>query len=196
MSTIEFYDANSQAFFDSTVNVNVSELYHPFIQHLQIGSRVLDAGCGSGRDSKAFINMGYKVTSIDASVELAKAATAYSGQKVHVCQFAQIDTLQQHFDGIWACASLLHVSEASLPETFTALADSLVENGVFYCSFKHGDQERNHKGRFFTDANETRLEQWLKQTHLTILRTWITTDVRPGRDNEQWLNAILIKTTK
>lgn len=196
MPSIEFYDTNSQDFFDSTVNADVSELYQPFVTQLPVKARVLDAGCGSGRDSKAFINMGYKVTAIDASVELAKAATTYLGQKVHVCTFEHIDTLKEQFDGIWACASLLHVNASNLPQTFTKLADTLVDNGVLYCSFKYGDQERNHNGRFFTDANELRLQQWLSQTPLDIERTWITTDVRPGRDHEQWLNAILINTTK
>lgn len=196
MSTIEFYNTNSQEFFDSTVNVDMIELYQPFVTRLPKKGRVLDAGCGSGRDSKAFINMGYKVTAIDASIELAKTAATYLGQLVHVCQFEQIDTLEQQFDGIWACASLLHVNASNLPQTFTKLADTLVDNGVLYCSFKYGDQERNHNGRFFTDANETLLQQWLSQTPLHIKRTWITTDVRPGRDNEQWLNAILINTTK
>ncbi|RPA61535.1 class I SAM-dependent methyltransferase [Shewanella frigidimarina] len=195
MPTIEFYDTNSQDFFDSTVNADVSELYQPFVTQLPAKARVLDAGCGSGRDSKAFINMDYKVTAIDASVELAKAATTYLGKKVHVCTFEHIDSLEQQFDGIWACASLLHVDTSNLPKTFTKLADTLVDNGVLYCSFKYGDQERNHNGRFFTDANEARLQQWLSQTPLDIKRTWITTDVRPGRDSEQWLNAILIKNT-
>jgi len=196
MSSIEFYDNNSQYFFDSTVNADVSELYQAFVTLLPARARVLDAGCGSGRDSKAFIGLGFQVTAIDASAELAKVATAYLGQKVHVCPFEQIDRLKQRFDGIWACASLLHVKASNLPKTLTKLADTLVDNGTFYCSFKYGDQERNHNGRSFTDANEVRLQQWLSQTPLTIERTWITADVRPGRDNEKWLNAILIKTTQ
>ncbi|MCT8986482.1 class I SAM-dependent methyltransferase [Shewanella phaeophyticola] len=192
MSTIEFYDTNSQSFFDSTVNADVSELYHPFIQHLPLGARILDAGCGSGRDSKAFIEMGFKVTAIDASRELVKAAAELIGQPVLVCRFDEIDKTEQ-FDGIWACASLLHVEANTLPATFLHLASTLVANGVFYCSFKYGDQERVHNGRFFADANETLLLQWIEHTGLSIKQTWITTDVRPGRENEKWLNAIFIK---
>jgi SAM-dependent methyltransferase len=195
MSTIAFYDQHSHDFFESTVNADVSELYQAFVALLPANARVLDAGCGSGRDSKAFTQLGFNVTAIDASAELAKAASDYIGQHVTVCTFDEIDTSLQ-FDGIWACASLLHVEASALPNTFEILANSLVNGGVFYCSFKYGDQERIHNGRFFTDANESLVEQWIQQTGLMIKQTWVTTDVRSGRENEKWLNAILIKTLK
>jgi SAM-dependent methyltransferase len=195
MSTIEFYDQHSQDFFESTVNADMSELYQPFVHHLSSGSCILDAGCGSGRDSKAFIGLGYNVTAIDASAQLAKAASKYIGQSVSVCQFEQLEQ-QPRFAGIWACASLLHVAATDLPNTFAILANTLVDGGVFYCSFKYGDQERTHNGRFFTDADESRLQQWLQQTNLVINQTWVTADVRPDRENEKWLNAILIKAIK
>ncbi|MCL1114495.1 methyltransferase domain-containing protein [Shewanella basaltis] len=195
MSTIEFYNQHSQSFFDTTVNADVSELYQPFIECLQQNAHILDAGCGSGRDSKAFIEMGFTVTAIDASSELASAAAKFIGQPVLVCRFDEIDKTDQ-FDGIWACASLLHVEANALPSTFAILASTLVANGVFYCSFKYGVQERTHNGRSFTDANESLLEQWIQGSGLHIKQTWVTTDVRPGRENEKWLNAILIKTSK
>ena len=195
MSTIAYYDQHSQDFFESTVNVDVSELYQVFLSNLPTNSRILDAGCGSGRDSKAFINMGFSVKAIDASVELAKIASEYIGQNVTVCNFDQLD-LTMSFEGIWACASLLHVQASALPNTFAKLASTLVTNGVFYCSFKYGVQERTHNGRFFTDADESLLEQWIQGSGLHIKHTWITTDVRPCRENEKWLNAILIKTSK
>ncbi|MGI2169914.1 class I SAM-dependent methyltransferase [Shewanella sp. MF05960] len=195
MSTIEFYNQHSQDFFASTVNADVSELYHAFLSQLPVNARILDAGCGSGRDSKAFIQLGFEVTAIDASVELAKAASDYIGQKVTVCTFEQIDPTLI-FDGIWACASLLHVEASALPNTFSTLASTLVSNGVFYCSFKYGVQERTHNGRFFADADESLLEQWIQGSGLHIKHTWVTTDVRPDRANEKWLNAILIKTVK
>ncbi|WP_350433267.1 class I SAM-dependent methyltransferase [Shewanella sp. H8] len=195
MSTIAFYDQHSQDFFESTVNVDVSELYYAFLSNLPTNARILDAGCGSGRDTKAFIQMGFNVTAIDASAELAKVATDYIGQHVTVCTFDQIDPTLT-FDAIWACASLLHVDASVLPDTFTHLANTLVDNGAFYCSFKYGIQDRTHNGRFFTDADESRLQQWLKNTGLIIKHTWITADARPDRENEKWLNAILIKAVK
>lgn len=195
MSTIEFYNQHSQDFFASTVNADVSELYHAFLSQLPVNARILDAGCGSGRDSKAFIQLGFDVTAIDASVELAKAASDYIGQKVTVCTFEQIDPTLI-FDGIWACASLLHVEASALPNTFATLASTLVTNGVFYCSFKYGVQERTHNGRFFADADESLLKQWIQGSGLACKQTWVTTDVRPDRANEKWLNAILIKTVK
>jgi SAM-dependent methyltransferase len=195
MYTIAFYDKYSQGFFESTVNADVCELYQAFVAQLPAKARVLDAGCGSGRDSKAFIQLGFNVAAIDASAELAKAASDYIGQHVTVCTFDDIDPSLE-FDGIWACASLLHVEASALPNTFAILVKTLVDGGVFYCSFKYGDQERTYNGRFFTDADESRLQQWIQQTDLMIKHTWVTADVRPGRENEKWLNAILIKTLK
>lgn len=192
MSTIEFYNKHAQDFFESTVNVDISELYQLFLSMLPARARILDAGCGSGRDSKAFIKLGHEVTSIDASEELARVASEYTGKTVNVCRFDQIDT-NLRFDGIWASASLLHVEASALPSTFARLAQNLDDGGVFYCSFKYGQEERTQNGRFFSDANESLLKAWLHSSALLCKHTWITTDARPGRENEKWLNAILVK---
>lgn len=192
MSTIAFYNQHAQDFFDSTVNVDIKELYQPFLSQLPVNGRILDAGCGSGRDSKAFIQLGFEVTSIDASAKLAEAASKYIGQEVTICTFDQVEPTQT-FDGIWASASLLHVEACALPDTFSHLASTLVENGLFYCSFKYGEQERTLNGRFFSDADESLLKQWIQGSGLICQHTWVTTDARPGRENEKWLNAILIK---
>lgn len=192
MSTLQYYDENAQDFFLSTINADLSELYAHFLPRLKANALILDTGCGSGRDSKVFLDKGFRVVANDASPKLAYSANQYTGLEIQVCDFHHIQT-SISFDAIWACASLLHVAAIDLPSTFQVLAAQLVNNGIFYCSFKYGTSSGMRNGRYFTDANEAYLKEWLKNTPLIIDDTWITSDVRPGRETEKWLNAILVK---
>ncbi|MBY6107314.1 class I SAM-dependent methyltransferase [Ferrimonas balearica] len=193
--SIDFYNQNADDFFENTVNVDMSSLYGAFTQHLPQGAKILDAGCGSGRDSKAFAEMGYDVTAFDASAEMVERATAHAGIPVHQLHFDEIPWVDR-FDGIWSCASLLHVPRAELPKTLQTIANALKANGTWYASFKYGNSEREKEGRHFTDLDEAQLAE-LIQPLLTmeITKVWITEDKRPDR-NEQWLNVVLRKAAK
>lgn len=190
--SVDFYNQHAQAFFDSTKEVDVSSLLAHFTPHLSKSAHVLDAGCGSGRDSKRLLELGYAVTAFDASVALATRAEKHIQQPVAVCTFAEFESDRQ-FDGIWACASLLHVSASELPSTFAHLASLLKTGGVFYCSFKYGLSDTEQDGRFFTHCNRARLECFIQEARLAVHEVWETADLRPGREEERWLNAILIK---
>ncbi|HIF9066373.1 TPA: class I SAM-dependent methyltransferase [Photobacterium damselae] len=190
--SIDFYNTHADDFYQSTVNVDVSPLLERFIPYLSPHAHVLDAGCGSGRDSKSFLDMGYQVTAIDASEELGKRAEQLIGQSVEITTFQNF-TSQTQFDGIWACASLLHVPSYELASVFNKLSNMLVTGGAFYCSFKYGDDDVERNGRFFTNSTEQRLQSFLVGTPLQIQETWITGDLRPGREAEKWLNVILVK---
>ncbi|MCQ8859429.1 class I SAM-dependent methyltransferase [Plesiomonas shigelloides] len=190
--SVNYYNQNAQAFFAATKDVDVSSLMARFTPNLPAQAHILDAGCGSGRDSKAFLAMGFAVTSFDASHELAAVAANYIGQPVQVCTFTEF-THAQPFDGIWACASLLHVPASQLPHTFAHLASLLKPQGLFYCSFKYGTHDEVRDGRAFTHCDEERLQRFIAHSGLVLRETWKTTDLRPGRENEYWLNALLIK---
>ncbi|MTI12324.1 class I SAM-dependent methyltransferase [Sansalvadorimonas verongulae] len=190
--TIDFYNINADSFYESTIDADMSQQYARFTEHLPANASVLDAGCGSGRDSKAFLTMGYDVTAFDASHEMVSRAKALTGLDIQLKQFDQFQTERQ-FDGIWSCASLLHISLINLPAILSRLEGMLSAGGVWYLSFKYGIEEREKGGRHFTDLNENALENLIRPlTRLQIQSVWITDDVRPGRD-EQWLNAILRK---
>ncbi|WP_394241156.1 class I SAM-dependent methyltransferase [Vibrio astriarenae] len=191
--TNQYYSENALDFFSSTVNVDVRKLYEQFLPHVPNQGKILDAGCGSGRDSKSFLDLGYQVTSLDANESLAKLAEEYLGQKVVVATFDSFEAAPGEFDAIWACASLLHVPAIKLPETFNNLSLLLKSGGVFYCSFKYGDNEQVRNGRLFSDLNEAKLENILISSSLSVVHTWVTSDARPGRESEKWLNAILTK---
>jgi SAM-dependent methyltransferase len=192
VSTTAYYDAHAGEFCGNTASVDMSELYVPFLGEIPSGGCILDAGCGSGRDSLAFMQRGYRVVAIDASSEMVAATSRLIGQPALLMRFDEIP-FDAEFDGIWACASLLHVARKDLPATLEKLAKALKAGGVFYLSFKHGDGERIEGGRFFTDMNEVFLDQLLAtQPDLESLRVWITDDVRnDGRGRQRWLNGLV-----
>jgi 2-polyprenyl-3-methyl-5-hydroxy-6-metoxy-1,4-benzoquinol methylase len=152
--------------------------------------KILDTGCGSGRDTKSFLELGYRVEAFDASKEMVRRASEYTGMNLELKTFDDI-TNHYSFDGIWFCASLLHVPLKDLVNTFETLSNAPKKEGITYVSFKHGHFERESGGRFFTDLNEDSLNSIIKQTsNLSLAEFWITTDQRLNRE-EQWINALL-----
>ncbi|OBT13431.1 SAM-dependent methyltransferase [Vibrio sp. UCD-FRSSP16_10] len=194
-STTRYYNQNAQQFFNSTVEVEMQSLYQRFLPLLPKQAHILDAGCGSGRDSKAFLEQGFVVDAFDASTELVTLASQLTGLAVTQSTFLDFTAKQNHYDGIWACASLLHVAEDELQTTFVHLSQFLKSSGHFYCSFKLGDLERERNGRFFRDLTLCKLQDTIAATQvLEIQSWWETEDLRPGREHEKWLNAILKKS--
>lgn len=162
-----------------------------FLAYLPAGAAILDAGCGSGRDAVAFVGAGYQVSAFDGSPELAAMAAQRLGLEVAVKRFEDL-TLEPRFDGIWACASLLHLPARRLSDAFQRLGNGLRPHGVLYASFKYGSGERNAGGRHFTDLNEDGLAELLKAlTIFRVLEIWVAPDQRPERSGERWLNALL-----
>lgn len=190
-TTIGYYDTNADEFFDQTVGVDMAPLYEKFLAHVPTGGHILDAGCGSGRDARAFLDRGFRVSAFDASPALAAKASILLGQEVRCCRFDEImDT--GSFDGIWACASLLHVGNSELPGTVARLASYLHRGGVFYASFKKGSGERiDASGRHFTDMTLEALQQLIADTgDLVLLNAWETQDQRPDRKEGSWWNFV------
>jgi SAM-dependent methyltransferase len=182
LMTLHYYQNHAQDFFDGTVNVDMTPLYEAFTQHLPHGARVLDAGCGSGRDAKAFHEMGYQVDAFDASSAMVELARQHTGLPVQLMTFSEIDGKAQ-YDGIWCCASLLHVPSSELPAVMQKLADALKPGGVWYVSFKYGNGERVQGERRFTDLDEEGLRELLKAVPgMEIASLWVTQDNRPDRD--------------
>lgn len=187
--TNDFYNKKATEFFKDTVNADMSKNYYPFLECLSKGQKILDAGCGSGRDSKAFIEMGYQVTALDGSETLCEMATAYIGQQVQHLQFQNI-TFENEFDGIWACATLLHVPSHELTDVLKKLKRALKPTGILYASFKYGNFEGERNGRYFTDLTEEKANKLLAACGFKDKKMWITTDVREGRGDEKWLNIL------
>ena len=193
-TTIDFYNKAFLNFTRDTQNVEFSVIQNKFFSYLRKGSLILDLGCGGGRDSKVFIENGYKVVALDASSELCRIASEYTGLNVVNSTFDDFETTDR-FDGIWACASLLHAERKSLSSLIQKYISLLNENGVFYLSFKYGTYEGMRNGRYFNDLNEDLLNKCIAQVKdVEIGEISVSSDVRQGRENEKWLNCFLIKT--
>ena len=189
MKTIDYYNHHAEEFTYSTLNVDMESLYQPFLALLPENAYVLDLGCGSGRDSLAFKNKGYRVTAIDYSEALVKKATELTGIQVKHQSFYELNEIAA-YDGIWACASLLHCERRRLAEVLEKILRALKPTGVIYMAFKYGGSDREKDGREFTDLNERQAQELLAQfEQVSLVDQWITVDKRPDRE-ERWLNIL------
>ncbi len=190
--TVSYYDEHAKEYCMTTLEADMSFCRDKFAEHLLTGAHVLDAGCGSGRDSLAFMNQGFSVTAMDASPKMCEMASQLLGQDVLCLTFSEIN-FQNEFDGVWACASLLHVPKDEMNATLQKIRDSLKPDGVFYASFKYGTEERTERGRLFSDYDEESLTTLLQENGFTICDIFITEDVRQARCGEKWVNGIAKK---
>lgn len=189
--TVAYYDAHALAFAQDTRGVDVAPIYEPFLELVPAGGRILDLGCGSGRDARAFKERGFSVVAADASAEMVRLTVEYAGVEACLCRFDELE-FDPEFDGVWACASLLHVPRAEFDGVVAKVARVLKPGGVLYASFKPGEWEGQRAGRWFTDWTAEQLgEMVARQALLEMVRTWQTVDLRPGRAGEVWLNALL-----
>ena len=191
--TLEYYNEKSDLFTGDTVDLEFSSIQDSFLKYLEPESLILDFGCGSGRDSRYFIKKGYNVEASDGSEEMVKIASKTAGIPVKQMLFNELDETEK-YDGIFACASILHVPYEELPDIFTRMKKALKQNGYAYVSFKYGDFSGYRNGRYFTDLNEERFKTLLEEVKgFEIIEETITSDARKGREDEKWLNVILRK---
>ena len=193
MTTVNYYEKNADEFFKNSVNANMDAVSDKFLKLVEPGGTILDAGCGSGRDTLYFLNHGYEVGAFDLSPSLAAKATALTGIDVKVMGFLDMDATSK-YDGIWACASLLHLEVCEIKPAFSKLIIALKPDGVLYASFKYGESSGERNGRYFTDMTEEKLANILQEfPNFSILGIWQSEDVRPEKKGELWLNVFLKK---
>ena len=191
--TIDYYNLNAENFIESTQNVDMYLAQDRFLRLLDENASILDFGCGSGRDTRYFLDKGYQVTATDGSAELCRRASVFTGIEVKEMMFEELDEIDT-YDGIWACSSILHLPKIELLPVICKMCMALKDSGVIYTSFKYSDFEGVRNGRYFTDFTEDSFKEFIaKIPELTIEDYWITDDVRAGRSDEKWLNLILRK---
>ena len=184
ISTLNYYNKNAKAYIQETSLLDMSLIYERFLRHIPEKGILLDAGCGSCRDTLYFNSLGYRVHAIDASIDLVAQAQKTFSFPIECISFQQF-LMPNQFDGIWACASLLHLKRKELLSIVEHLQRSLTSDGVFYCSFKYGTEERvDNRERWFTDMNEESLRELL-EPYFTAIDIFITEG-----HNQKWCNAI------
>jgi SAM-dependent methyltransferase len=193
----EYYDQCSTAFIATTRDVDMSDARGRFLAavpaRLDGPARILDAGSGSGRDALAFRLLGHDVAALDASPAMVAATQAHAMVPARLMRFE--DFAWEHpFEGIWACASLLHVAGVDLPGVLDRLAAHLVPGGALYLSFKRGTGARVKDGRRFTDMTSENLAALLDGCGAFMEPDiWESRDCRPERASELWVNAVVVK---
>ena len=195
MNTLNYYNENAKKYFDTTVNADMSKSYDFFLQYVK-GGRLLDLGCGSGRDSLFFKNLGFDVTAMDGSEELCKLAREYTGLDVKCMKFEDLREIG-YYDGIWASASLLHVDRRFLLSVLKKTRDALKQTGYMYAAMKNGDgEEVTKEGRYF---NYVTYEGFKKLTDLAGLRIvdfYSDKSVSNPNETRYWNNFMLEKVKR
>lgn len=193
-TTLQYYQQKAKEFVEGTVSADMHDSQTRFLKLLPSQAYILDFGCGSGRDTKAFLEQGYRVDAVDGSAELCRMASELTGIPVKQMLFEGLSAVEQ-YDGIWACASILHLPRKELMGVLKKISDALKIGGILYTSFKYGDFEGIRSGRYFIDFTEGSFGELMEGIpSLRTVETWITNDVRPGRGDERWLNILLEKT--
>lgn len=188
--TLLYYQQHADDFSAGTLSADMNETHKKFIKHLPPHAHILDFGCGSGRDTKVFLEKGYTVDATDGSENLCIKASEYTGINVKHMLFSELSEVEK-YDGIWACASILHLEKSELLDVLNKIALALKPQGILYTSFKYGTFEGLRNGRYFTDFTEESLSNFMKNIpSLKIIDEWITQDVRPGREEERWINIL------
>ena len=192
-SSIGYYEKNAKEYFDKTANIPMDDLYKEFEKYLFSGAKILDLGCGSGRDSKYFLTKGYEVISIDGSCEMCKLAEAYIGKTVYNIKFEDLN-YNCEFDAVWASASLLHVKKNSILHIINNVIRTLKDEGVLYASWKNGIGERYEGDRYYNDLSMTEIRELLDSTLFEVIKIWVSQDnlERPN----SWVNIIAKKVAK
>lgn len=191
--TIDYYNKNASRYITETFNLSMEALMNEFTKYLSDGAKILDLGCGSGRDSLAFKNLGYDVHAIDGSKEMVDHARKYLGNRVHHTTFEDYNPVV-YFDGIWALATLLHVPRKDISRIIGKYIKMLNPDGIFFMSFKERIEDYTKDGRNFTCFTEDGLLDVLNSYKgIEIVKVIHTTDIREGRDDEKWLSIIIKK---
>lgn len=191
--TLDYYNSHAREFADSTKQADMHDEADRFLKEIVPGGHILDLGCGSGRDSKYFLEKGYHVTAVDGSLELCRIASEYIGQDVICRDFFEINE-EETYDGIWACASLLHVEKERLPELLQNLHRALKEQGILYVSFKEGASSGMRNGRYFTDMTEDTIKELFADSDWREVQVWQSLDVRDNHPGESWVNGVFRKS--
>ena len=189
-TTLSWYRENAIQYAEETRNSLVLDALWEFLSRMKEEGTILDYGSGSGRDSAYFLDKGFSVDSLDGSAEMKAQAEILFGIKVKLASFLSLEE-KDKYDGIWAQASILHLEEHDLRVALTLIERALKRDGVFYSSFRKGEEDGYENGRWYTNMTEGRFLSFLPAS-LYVEKIWESQDVRPGV-SRTWLSIICRK---
>jgi len=149
--TLEHYERRADDFWRGTRDHDVSQNIAELLRHIEGEPpfRILDLGCGPGRDLKAFTALGHAAVGLEGAPRFAAMARAYSGCEVWEQDFLKLDLPPARFDGIFANAALFHVPSLELPRVLAELRAALKPRGVLFSSNPRGHNEEGwNRGRY------------------------------------------------
>jgi ubiquinone/menaquinone biosynthesis C-methylase UbiE len=199
IETVDSYDQIAARFVAQWGSLRLERALNAFVARMatrRTGQRrVLDLGCGPGRDAGYLAQLGYWVVGLDLSSRML----AEAWRRLPTARFVQADLrcpplASSSFDGVWACASLLHLPRSRMPGALREIARLLqVPGGVFYLALKGGEGEgwfadQDGRRRFFSFYQPAEIEKMLSHTGFQILEVWVAPD-QAGREHP-WINII------
>lgn len=191
-STIDYYNRNADRYYWNTVGLDMDALRKTFASYLPNEASVIDMGCGSGRDVMAFSDMGHDALGLDAAKELLKLAEERLEIRTTAADMSQYKAVSP-YDGIWCCASLIHLNDREKKSFFGNLDRNLKPGGVIYISVKEGiETGTDSEGLYMSNCTEAELRKYLEDAGCEILETKETEDAQ-GRGGVRWLNVFARK---
>ena len=158
--TLAHYEANAVRFWEGTKDHDVSQNIAALLENINAPApfRLLDVGCGPGRDLVTFTMLGHHATGIEGAAQLAAMARTHSGCEVLQQNFLNLDLPEAHFDGVFANAVLFHVPAQALPGVLRALYGALKPGGVLFSSNPRGDGQEGWNGERYGSYHD--LQGW------------------------------------
>jgi len=190
VETLLFYENNANFYASQSASIDLTSLYERFLPLVPKGGRILDVGCGGGRDLRAFSSRGFECVGLDPSSQLARIAHNHSGCEVIIGRVEELD-ISKSFDAVWACASLLHIPTRLLPVALRRIRKALKSSGIFFISLQEGEGEIvAADGRFFSRYSAAELQALVTASGFAILSEWITDDALQSRKGISWINIL------
>jgi len=192
--TLPYYEANASAYAAKADDLDMAIYQARLISRLPPRARILDVGCGSGRDAAAFSAAGHTVLAVDGSEAMCAVARARGGFDVRRMLFSEI-AFEAEFNGAWCSASLLHVPKEDEADALRRVVRSLVPGGVLVGLWKKGDgQCPDAEGRLFRYHTEDSLRALAAAVPELVLEK-IVEDPDNRRPDVAWLTLIGRRTT-
>jgi SAM-dependent methyltransferase len=188
--TLYHYNRHADSFWEGTKDHDVTQNRDALLEHIGKPSRILDFGCGPGRDLKVFSDLGYEAIGLEGAERFVQLAREFSGCEVWHQDFLRLQLPAEYFDGIFANAALFHVPSQELPRVLKELWATLKPSGVLFSSNPRGDNEEGWNGeRYGVYYN---LERW-RELLLAAGFAEITHYYRPPglpRGQQPWLASL------